>query len=111
MSSEKAHYQAIGKKIKEAREGVGLSQRDLANELGYSSTTAISLIEAGERKVAVSDLQRIADILKRDIKYFLGEREVKADLSYALRSDPNLNEDDKKAIELFIDFAKNRKKK
>ena len=37
----------IGKKLREAREKAGLSQAQLAKEMGYESATAVSLIEAG----------------------------------------------------------------
>ena len=38
----------IGIRIKEAREAVGISQKALADAVGFESATAISLIEAGE---------------------------------------------------------------
>ncbi len=53
MKIPETKYKFIGNKIKEARESEGLSQMELAKHLGYESATAISLIEAGERKVSV----------------------------------------------------------
>lgn len=102
-------YTFIGKKIKEMREKEGLSQKDLAEKLGYESSTAISLIESGDRKVSVSDLEKIADILNKDIKYFLGKEGEAMDVNYALRSENGLSGQDKQEILRFIDFVKQRR--
>ncbi len=99
----------IGSRIKEARDVAKLSQADLAKVLGYESATAISLIEAGERKLRVEDLQKVADFLHRDMKYFVGQEDKPVDLKVALRADKDLNKKDEEAIMSFIDFVKNKK--
>ena len=99
----------IGLRVKEAREAGNLSQADLAKALDYESATAISLIEAGERKLRVEDLQKVADFLHRDIKYFLGQEDKPADVKIALRADKDLNKEDEKTILNFIDFVKQKK--
>ena len=99
----------IGGRIKEAREAGNLSQVDLARALGYESATAISLIESGERKLRVEDLQKVADALHCDIKYFLGQENKPATVKVALRADKDLNKDDEKEILNFIEFVKQKK--
>lgn len=98
----------IGQKIKEAREAAGKSQKDLAEILGFESATAISLIESGERKVKVEDLEKITEFLHKDIKFFLGIEE-KSDVRFALRADKDLTKKDQDEILRFIDFVKKKK--
>ena len=101
----------IGKKLREAREKAGLSQAQLAKELGYESSTAISLIEAGERRFKTEDLQKAAELLHQTIGYFLGQENVVPDVKVALRADKDLSEEDKKAVLHFIELAKKRHEK
>src|SRR3989338_289072 len=98
----------IGQKIKEAREDAEKSQKDLADGLDFESATAISLIESGERKVKVEDLEKIANFLHRDIKFFLGLEE-KTDIRFALRADKNLSKKQEEQVLNFIDFVKKSK--
>ncbi|MGG6268515.1 helix-turn-helix domain-containing protein [Leptolyngbya sp. AN03gr2] len=63
-------YQAIGERIRRARESVGVSQLDLARKIGYSSSATISHFESGERKISIVDLQQIAQILGLPTDYF-----------------------------------------
>ena len=98
----------IGAKIREAREAAEKSQRELADVVGFESATAISLIEAGERKVRVEDLEKISNFLHRDIKFFLGLDE-KPDIRFALRVDKNLSKNDQDEILRFINFVKKEK--
>jgi len=108
MKNEVEKYRYIGQKIKEARDAASMPQKELADKIGFESATAISLIESGERKVSINDLAKIADILHRDIKFFLGQEE-KADIRFALRADEDLSKKDQEEILRFIDFTKNRK--
>ena len=101
----------IGQKLREARDGAGLSQAQLAKELGYESATAISLIEAGERRFKTEDLRKAADILHVTIGYFLGQEIPKMDVKMALRADKDLSEAGKKAVLHFIELAKKRHEK
>jgi len=98
----------IGQKIKEARESAEISQKQLADTLGFESATAISLIESGERKAKIEDLEKMAELLHRDIKFFLGI-EDKPDIRFALRADKNLTKKDQEEILRFIEFVKKEK--
>ncbi|MFA6463621.1 MAG: helix-turn-helix transcriptional regulator [Candidatus Paceibacterota bacterium] len=99
----------IGSRIKIAREESKLSQADLAKVLDYESSTAVSLIESGQRKLRVEDLQKVADFLHRDMKYFVGQEDQPMDVKVALRADKDLNNADQKNILNFIDFVKQKK--
>lgn len=100
----------IGSKIREAREAAKKSQMELASILGFESATAISLIESGERKVRVEDLEKIARFLDKDIKFFIGQENKAVDVRVALRADKDLGEKDREAILRFIEVAKQNKK-
>lgn len=108
MVKEQNKYEDIGKKIKEARESRGLSQRELAESLGYESATAISYIESGERKVSVVDLESISKTLHQDIRFFIGQKMETLDIRVALIAEPELDKKDKDTILHIIDMAKRR---
>ena len=104
-------YKPIGKRVRSARKSAGLSQKQLAEKIGLKTATAVYLIESGERKIGAVDLEKIAKTLNRDIKYFLGAENEAPSIRVALRSDPNLKEEDKSAILRFIELAKKRRDK
>jgi len=110
MINEENKYKFIGNKIKQSREALQISQSQLAEKLGYSSPTAISYIESGERKVSIVDLEKIAFILDKDIRDFIGQPKESLNVRVALRAEPNLKEKDKAAILHIIEMAKKRTK-
>jgi transcriptional regulator with XRE-family HTH domain len=65
----------IGHRIKEFREGAGLAQWDLAdelNDLGYSfNQSAIAKLESGHRTLRIDEGDALAKILKVDMSAFL----------------------------------------
>lgn len=110
MKNEENKAKFIGSQIKAAREAEKLSQLELAKKLDFESATAVSLIENGERNVSVENLEKIAALLHRDIKYFIGQDEDQGTtVEYALRADKALTKEDRDAILRFVDMAKNRK--
>lgn len=105
-------YAEIGKRIKDAREQEGLKQVELAQELGYSSPTFISLIEDGKRKVKVDDLEKIAKLLHRDVNYLIsGKVKLQPSISIALRAEKGLDQKDIERVETLIETLKLMKKK
>ena len=109
MKKDENKNSQIGAKIREARESQEVSQLDLAQALGYESATAISLIESGDRKLKVEDLEKISNFLRRDIKFFLGQDERVIDVKFALRADKDLTKKDVDSILDFIEFAKKKR--
>ena len=75
-------YQTIGARIRRARESLKMSQADLAIKLGYQSSTTISYFEAGERKISIQDLQRVARTLGLPLEYFMEEEISPEDAQY-----------------------------
>jgi transcriptional regulator with XRE-family HTH domain len=65
-------YEKIGKKLQEAREEAGLSQEELARKIGCTQAS-LSNYELGKRRLYLADLQRIGQLLGKQITYFLDE--------------------------------------
>lgn len=111
-SSENNKYIEIGRRIKDARENEGLKQAELARMLDYSSPTFISLIEDGKRKVRIDDLEKIADILHRDVNFLItGKDSNPQTVQMALRADDDLDRSDVEKVETLIETLKLMKRK
>jgi len=67
-------YEQIGHRLQKAREEAGMSQEELAKVLGYTQSS-LSNYELGKRRLYVSGLQRIGQILGKPITYFLEDAE------------------------------------
>jgi len=65
----------FGIKLRIERESLDLTQEELAKAVGLSSEF-ISLLELGKRMPSLDSLKSIAEFLKKDISYFLKERET-----------------------------------
>ncbi|MBI1280146.1 MAG: helix-turn-helix domain-containing protein [Anaerolineaceae bacterium] len=83
----------IGQRIQQARERIGMSQRDFAEAVGKDQT-AVSLYESGKRKVAATELSTFADVLEVPVSYFYEGKIEPDDLDHILLSEfrklPNL---------------------
>jgi len=64
----------IGLRLKKVRQELGLSQAAIARALGVSSEF-ISLLESDKRAPSLATLNKIASLLRKDIGYFLEEKE------------------------------------
>lgn len=107
--NDSKRYEAIGKRIEIARKSEGLTQSGLATRLDYESPTAISLIEAGKRKIKVTELEKIAKELHCDIQYLLTGSSDRPPVSVrvALRAEhKDLDKSELDKIESFINFVK-----
>jgi Zn-dependent peptidase ImmA (M78 family)/transcriptional regulator with XRE-family HTH domain len=82
----------LGRRIRSAREGCGLTQEQLGEMVGLSRL-AVGQIEGGNRSVSSIELDRIAHAVARDIKSFLSEDFVEQDpLAALFRSEAALAE-------------------
>jgi len=62
----------IGKRIKEQREAVGMTQEELANKLGYKNKSTIAKIEVGANDIVQSKVIEFANALNTTIAYLMG---------------------------------------
>lgn len=65
----------IGRKIRELRQKLGLTQTDLAHRINVDPTT-ISHYESGKRAVTIEILQKIAEALGVSLALFFSDQEV-----------------------------------
>ena len=66
---------AIGEKIKERRIALNLSQRDLAELIGYSNHSTIARIESGKVDLPQSKIVQFAEVLQTSIADLMGWNE------------------------------------
>lgn len=98
-------YKQIGEKIQSAREKIGMSQEELARNLGYTSSATISHFEAGQRKVSVADLQQISQILGLPLEYFFENLETTVEMQkFRLRA-TDLRPSAREPVANFLSFA------
>lgn len=91
----------LGGKIQGLRKSRGITQKELADFLGYSESL-ISYIEKGERKISAEDLQKIAKLFSVDIDFLLDKPKMahfRADITP--QNNSNINYDD-----VMADFLK-----
>lgn len=100
---------ALGKRIRQKREELGLSQSELAISVKKESPAYIAFIEAGERNISAMDLMLIAKKLGTSVSELIGEsKETSFDFVQALRSDKGVSQSDKKIIEKIYEALKNK---
>jgi len=62
-------YEALARRLRQAREECGLSQVEVARILGRPQSF-ISKLEAGERRLDIIELKLIARVYGQDLAYF-----------------------------------------
>lgn len=62
----------IGKRIKEKRESLGMTQEELASKLGYKNKSSIAKIETGTNDIVQSKVVEFANILDTTVAYLMG---------------------------------------
>lgn len=108
MTNKQDRQQFIGERIRTARQEAGLSQRELAEKIGFETETAVSLIESGKRRIAIVEMEKIAKTLQRDINYFLGDDGYQVSVAHALRAEKNLPPAVKETIFHILELAKKK---
>lgn len=110
-SSKEVDRQALGVRLKEAREYLELSQDEVASALNVPRS-AISLMETGQRKVDALELQKLAEIYQRPIGHFTGEDPEPEALPEAVqhlaRAAAKLTERDREELMRFAEFLQTR---
>lgn len=60
----------ISRRLKAAREKLGLTQTQLTQKLGFKDRQTLAAIEAGQRKISAEELLRAIHVLGLDLEYF-----------------------------------------
>jgi transcriptional regulator with XRE-family HTH domain len=101
----------LGKRIRELREALGLSQIELARKVHKSSAAYIAFIESGERNISTMDLICLAKELGTTVADLVGEDgpEKKVQFKQALRNSGDLDAEDKRRIMDYYEFLKSKR--
>ncbi|RMC62452.1 helix-turn-helix domain-containing protein [Sinorhizobium meliloti] len=101
----------LGKRLKEAREYVGITQEEAAAHLNVRRS-AISEMEAGKRGVGALEMKSLASLYQRPTSWFTGEveQEVPEDVAFLARTVSDLSENDRGELASFAEFLRSRSK-
>lgn len=101
----------LGKRLKEAREYVGITQEEAAAHLKVRRS-AISEMEAGKRGVGALEMKSLASLYQRPTSWFTGETEqqVPEDVAFLARTISDLSENDRGELASFAEFLRSRSK-
>ncbi|MGH3868352.1 MAG: helix-turn-helix domain-containing protein [Pseudonocardiaceae bacterium] len=99
---------ALGERLRSAREYLGLSQGDVAEFLGLSRP-AVTNMETGNRKVSADELARLARLYHRPYEYFIGEttkEEMDITTAALYRTTRDLSDRDREQVLRFAQFLR-----
>jgi len=114
ISAEEEQEQ-LGRRLRESREYVGLSQEFVAERLGIPRAS-ISALETGKRKVSSLELKQLAHLYRRSIASFLGEDELAKEVQQSdatihalFRTAQGLSEEDRQQLLTFARFLRGQR--
>ncbi len=90
----------LGENIKKRRDELGLSQEELAAQLGYKSRSTIAKIETGENDITQSKIEAFARVLQTTPAKLMGWEDGKKE--YKLRSIARLEQNEQE-IDIELD--------
>ncbi len=101
----------LGRRLRDAREYVGLSQEEVAFALSISRP-AVSNIEAGARKVEAFELNKLSELYGRTVDYLLTGNAPSDDtrVAFLARTTKGLSDSDLDELARFAAFLKNSPK-
>lgn len=101
----------LGRRLREAREYVGLSQEEVAFSLSVSRP-AVGYIESGSRKVEAFELSKLSELYGRTVDYLLtGSAPVEdTRVAFLARATQGMSESDMDELARFAAFLKNSPK-
>lgn len=101
----------LGDRLREAREYLGLSQDEVAKHLGIPRT-ALTNIEAGQRRVDALELKRLADLYRQPVSHFTASEQERdalpADVAHLARAAASLSATDREELERFAEYLRRR---
>lgn len=112
-TNEENDRRAIGRRLKETREYLALSQDEVSKALDIPRT-AISLLESGERKVDAIELGKLASIYQQPVDYFLSGKtsatETPKDVALLARAASKMTREDRDELLRFAQFLQSKSK-
>lgn len=97
----------LGRRLREAREYLGISQEDVAAVLGIARP-GVTHIEAGSRRVEALELQKLSELYGRSVQFFLNgaSSEDTPRLAFLARATKGLTERDLDELGRFAEFLR-----
>lgn len=97
----------LGRRLREAREYLGLSQEQVADYLGIPRPS-VSTIEAGKRRVSFQEIKRLAALYRRPLSSFSDEETPVADetADALFRTTQELSSTDREQVLRFAQFLR-----
>lgn len=90
---ERISQKLIGYRVKAAREAKGWTQEQLTQGLALKDRQSVSDIENGKRSLKPDELLALADLLDRDIEFFIDPFAVAGEAQFSWRVAPEVPED------------------
>ena len=95
---------ALARRLREAREYIGLLQEDVATALDIPRAS-VSAIESGKRRVSSLELRRLGRLYRRPVAWLLGDEGAEVDMDAPLyRATAALSAQDKEQVLRFAEF-------
>ena len=102
--SDTSEQMALARRLREAREYIGLLQEDVATALDIPRAS-VSAIESGKRRVSSLELRRLGRLYRRPVAWLLGEEGSEVDMDTPLRrATETLSDQDKEQVLRFAEF-------
>lgn len=123
MEGSHMNLRKLGEKIQVAREEKRMTQGQLADAIGCSQS-ALSNYEKGKRRIYLSQLEKLSEVLEKPLEYFVegfGDNTLEAysitntaqdsDLIRLMNIIYHLNADEREQVEDFIRFLQWKRQK
>jgi Zn-dependent peptidase ImmA (M78 family)/transcriptional regulator with XRE-family HTH domain len=103
---EDMDFPVLGDRLRRARDAAGIKQADAAIAIGVVRPT-LSAIEKGQRRVRVSELQKLAQLYGTSVNGLLRDEAIHVDLAPRFRKAHEANDEETlSAVQLLSDLAK-----
>lgn len=76
---------SLGQRLQESRKARGLTQQDVANELGMARTT-VTALEKGERRIQSKEIIELARLYGREVSELVSGRKILGDFAVQFRA-------------------------
>lgn len=103
--SDSTEWAALGRRLREVREYLNLSQQYVADRSGISRS-AISDVERGVRKVDSLELKKLSKLYMHPVSYFLGEDKPDEATHALARAVIDLTDQDRAEVLRFAQFLR-----
>ena len=102
--SDASEEMALARRLRDAREYIGLLQEDVATALDIPRAS-VSALESGKRRVSSLELRRLGRLYRRPVAWLLGEEGAEVDTNAPLyRATEALSDQDKEQVLRFAEF-------